>query len=427
MERGKCVCLVSDANKDTFPNNTVTRYSNNFPQPLIDRQDRRFCLRLRYVAVNKLLSIQAAEIGRITVHISEIEPQIEGQKLTYRVGAFPIIKETAAAVRSPHYNRSVYYEHTFREAPQLPIKFQDLRQLRVLLTDENGIELKYEGGEGLPTIIMLDVEEEDPESRGQFTVTCRSNGEGLHYRNELAYFYSPMPTLHTLQDYEVALQSIVYPAKLTEDQGLNTITIDGETFDYTDKKFESNAEFLTALKEDVKNDERLKTELIIHEEDNQVVIARNLTRRREHRGQRRKRFIVITCSDNFLKVIAGPQGNKIDDLAVLIPGARLEFGGEPDVHRLRPSQVGMLQCDILTPNILSGQRAKLLQVVPIYHETAAEKLYEPRELIFQPVEAMPFSQILFSFTHPNGEPKHFVCRDNKNAMIVITLIFRKRK
>ncbi len=90
----------------------------------------------------------------------------------------------------------------------------------------------------------------------------------------------------------------------------------------------------------------------------------------------------------------------------------------------------MLECDIVSPNVVEGRRAQLLQVVPVLHDKmpSASRLYQPAEILFQPMEAFPFNQIRLKFTHPDGSQRHFyVLHEPKPAevRIVLTLVFRK--
>ncbi len=119
--------------------------------------------------------------------------------------------------------------------------------------------------------------------------------------------------------------------------------------------------------------------------------------------------IYVTCSFNFLVAIVGPGGKAVQHGTILRPGDTIQFGGRPNISRLAPFSVSMLECDIVSPNVVGGRRGHLLQVVPVLHDKmpSASRLYEPAEILFQPVEAFLFNQICLKFTHPDGRQRHF--------------------
>ncbi len=440
-ERSRVVVLVSDANTSTFTHNTPWHFSNVFPSPLTDRSDRRFTLRVCSVVVNGSLLAAYRRHARLIINISGVEPQAEGRYYSQRSCAFPVAE--VAAKYAPDLSADIlstrYHEHVFRQSPRLPLQFQILTQLSITITTENGELAEVAGGEkAFPTIIMLELEEEEQDLR-QFTVTCNSTShDGLYAANELATFTSPLPTEVELKDYEVGLQSIVYPPWLRERMDPFTLSINGLFFDFSALDMEDTPAFLNALTTSMRVHRDLDSlSFRIRDDDGSVELHR-MNREQERQlpalpagRQRRAMAIYVTCSFNFLVAIAGPGGKTVQHGTILRPGETIQFGGRPNISRLAPFSVSMLECDIVSPNVVGGRRGQLLQVVPVLHDKmpSASRLYEPAEILFQPVEAFPFNQIRLKFTHPNGSQRHFyVLHAPRPAevQIVLTLIFRKR-
>lgn len=439
MEGPRCICLTSDANGDVFPDNHHGHFANVFPYAVIRDASRRYTLRLRYVAVNHAVLASRNNVSRVVVNIWEVEPQRDGRKYTQRIGTFPV----PAPNRTPYYQLDTevtsrqaiqYATHTFREAPRLLLRRQHLAQLRVVLTDEHGAELS--GSLGHPTLVMLEVEsEDDAGERGQFTITCRSDGDGLHPTNTLSDFVSPLPTPMELRDYEVALQHVAFPPLLLEDTGDITVTVNNWSVEYNIQDFRTTDTFIRTVNRDLRD--KFSGELTLSRGIHGVtgapagpVTLRRSLRRAPVEGHAGPRILAVSFSEGFLLVVAGTQGNTIEDGTIVRPGEELAFGGSPDIHRVAPYSVAMLECDIVAHNIVAGRQAQLLQVVPVYHkrESGEERLYEPAELIFQPVEERPISQIRLRFAHPDGTRRKFLTYEFRTKpMMLITLVFRKRQ
>ena len=439
MEWGKTICLISSGSRDVFPGNGPVHFANTFPNPLVDRADRRFVIRLRYIAINQELIARYSDKTRFVVEISEIEPQFDGRHLTSRLGAFPLGKavENVRRSRTPwNVIRRLYHEHSFRQAPALPLKFQTLKQLHVRITDDEGRDLSYHIPNAVPTIIMIDLEEEDFD-RGQFTVMCRSHGEGLHTNNELHDFVSPLPSKLELKDYEVAVQSVVYPPYLREETKPITlkVTVRKRTilFDYTySVNLYNTPAFLARVMSDLERNPALNHQLHMEKDPDGDGSSYRLRRVQRTVSAVTPTLMHIQASPAFLEVMCGEREARfVNPSTYLLPGDTLTLPGMPDISRLAPISVAMLECNMVTPNVIGGQRANMLMCVPILYERDGDqnRLYEPQELIFQPVEEIPFASLHLKFTRPDREPCRFIVLPeggHRIKNIFVTLLFRKR-
>ncbi len=431
-EGSRVVCLVSDANPTSYPHNKPWEFTNVFPVPVTDRSDRRFTLRVCSAVLSASLIVAYRQHARLIINISGIEPQADGRSYTQRTAAFPLAEAVAqygpTATLSADALGVRYHEHVFRQSPRLPLKFQILQKLTITITTEDGNVASIAGVETIfPTIVMLELEEDEQDQR-QFTVTCRSHSAGgLYAANELSNFITPLPTEVELKDYEVALQSIVYPPELREDLAPITLTFNQHVLDFTvTADLEDTHNFLQLVRTSMAAIPVLSTISLNVLDDGSVEIRR----RRFQAGNHGPLVMLVSCSFNFAVAIGGPGSRQLLPRTPLRYGTGIRFGGRPNITRLAPFSVAMLECDIVTPNIVGGRRANLLQVIPVLHrrKSGATRLYEPAELLFQPVDEIPFSQIRMRFTHPDGTQRHFhtFATAGQHAMIVLTLVFRKR-
>jgi hypothetical protein len=144
-----------------------------------------------------------------------------------------------------------------------------------------------------------------------------------------------------------------------------------------------------------------------------------------NRWRRGVRTMKITPSENFTRAM----GQTVEPRAAtkLKPGKVLIFQGIPNVHLGLPHPITMLQCDLIKPNIMCGQQAQLLQVVPVLErrENDDSRVYEPQQLTYHPVPHRPFNTLRFEFTDPDGSSREFETESFGEGTLV-TLIFRKR-
>ncbi len=163
---------------------------------------------------------------------------------------------------------------------------------------------------------MLMLKEEEQDLR-QFIVTFNSTThDGLYAANQLATVTSPLATEVELKDYEVGLQSIVYPPWLRERMDPFTFSVNGLFFNYSALDMEDTPAFLRALNASMRDHKDLDTlSFCVHDDDGSVELHR-MDREQERElpplpagGQHRPLAIYVTCSFNFLVAIAGPGGN----------------------------------------------------------------------------------------------------------------------
>ena len=442
MEEPSCICLTSDGSKDLFPENIPSTFTNHFSHPLVQDPDVTHTVRLRYIAINKAVLDSRPHSTSVSVYISEVEPQADGLKFTHRIGGFPKYSEEDVTDEEhtrrsrlvyrgewEEYQKSQYYTYSFRNTPHLPLSNSAVTQIRVSLIDERGHFYTYP--DGLPTIIMIDLEEDGGKDEGQFTVTCRSGGESLlqHPTNTLTNFASPLPSEIELKGYEVALQSLVFPPDLYDASGELNFSINETVYDINPYELRDTRQFVHRVKTLI-DQSPFRLELTTEWEEGGSFQIMRRVRRIPVGGESGPRSIVMSFSDNFLKAMGSRRDIGRD--YVFQPGNALNFGGTPSVHRLTPAAVSLLECDIVASNAVGGRLRPLLQCVELKNRRSNHvRLFEPRELIYQTVEERPFSLIRFRLTATGGEERKLLSNTQSvgglDWDIIVNLVFRKKR
>lgn len=406
--RTTTICLSSAASCHLFPANGPASFVNQLPRALVNREDKRFFIRLKSIALTTECENRVRfESGLVRVHIYEVEGQRRGREYARCAGTFdyPPREWTAGG----------YGLHTFSLSPRLPVRFQTLNSLHVKITDSEDRELDLVTGP--PTLIWLEIMDLTRES--EFTITCASRQPNLFPGNELARFTVPLPTEIELPDHEVGLANVVFPPRM-EEETTATLRVDDQlmTFDLAD--FSHTSGFLSMAEVRVRVRTRGRLRFGVRREDGRAYIHH------VKRPNRADRPIRVAPSPSFTKAC----GQMLEPRAVTLlpPGKSIVFQGKPNHHLGLPNPVAMLQCNIIKPNIMCGRQAQLLQCVPVVgrRERGTSRMYEPRQLTFHPVMERPFDKIQLEFTNPDGTPRKFI-NDNPEDGVLLTLLFRQRR
>ena len=399
----------SDSSKTVYPDNLKGSFSCRLASPLVNKSaGGKIYLRPTCIAISRRIARPQPAPSHLKIHIYELEEQRSGKDYTHCLTSFTLDQDA----------EGVYHTHTFTNTPYLPLRLDRLAELHVSIRDNRGRDVFFL--DGPPTILWLEMTSR-PKSEDQFLVHNLSYHPQLYPGNTQAEFTSPLPTAMHLPGYEVALYQVAYPPFLTEPADEVTLQVNELTFAYDLNVLTTTRDFVRKVMLDVMNspygDE---LEFGIQTSPTFCFFSR---RRLPDRRQGR---LEITPSPNFTRAcgqISRPRG-----ATQVQPGTGFRFSGRPSVYLAKPNPVAMLHCNIVTPNIVGETTGHLLQCVPVLHNitSSGERLYEPQQLIFQPVREMPFDSIKFAFREADGRVKNFTSRFVQHPVLV-SLVFRKIK
>jgi len=406
------ICLSSASCLETFPDNKGSAFTNQLPFELKNTYNNRFYIQLKKIGIctKGKSAWWTQSFSYVKVHIYEIEKQTEGMNSTHFAGGFSFPPEEQCS--------HDYAMHTFRQAPQLLIRFQQLHKLTVKLTDENNQDILVPFGS--PTILWLELTDMEP--KDEFIITCLSKQPDMYPGNLLHSFISPLPTEMTMKNYEVALMQLVYPPELQE-KVMASLKIGDLMFEYNLSEMATTEDFIEAVQKDIsesKYNNLIKFKRLRHgpSKGHLTFVMRWV------RGV--KTPITVEPSPNFTKVC----GQTLTPRAktILRPGKLFIFDGQPDIRLGQENPVAMLQCDIIDPNIMCGKQAQLLHCVPVLTNKPLEgqRLYESTQLAFHRVANYPINRIGLKFTNPDGTHRNFKA-SNPDDCVIISLLFRRRK
>lgn len=403
------IVLSSYANCDVFPRNTRTRFTNRLPAVLSNRSQQQFHVRLCLLAFSNDPGGENTS-SYLEVHLREIESQRSGTGSTESIGGFTF--------PLPERLSENYGVYNFTRSPYLPIKFQQLTSLEVIIVDREGNEpAPYE--KGPPTLVWIEMTDKSVEE--QFTIQCFSRQPYLFPANQLGAFTASIPSELELNGWEVALQQVIYPPRMEDVASEARVTINEETYSFNLRNFAEPDDFVEAVSQAVARGAYGRA-LQFGKRGGYIYFRRRATGDVAEDG----RIIDITPSKTFC--MACGQTTVPRRTTRINVGHMFTFRGKVGIRQALPNPIAMLTCDLVKTNVLAGSKALVLQAVPlkIGMETHSPRLYEPPNLIYQPVQSKPFNLVRFSFLEPDGREKELVA-DNEEEGIIISLVFRKRK
>lgn len=402
------ICLSSSASLDLFPGNSPSRFVNKLPHPLSNPTQKKFYLRLRGVSVpNRLANFENwrhLRSGYLRVLIDEVEVQQLGS------GYHRLAGGVVYPGKFSEFETQTFL--TAKHAPFLQLQFQHLTQIGVTLANVYNEPVEF--ARGTPSLVWVELVTMDVEE--QFTMTCTSYHPTTCPQNTLHDFINPLPSEVSVDGYEVALLQLVFPRSLIEQHYEADLVVNGDKHTWQLETFRTTDHFVDRVARDLRRDHELTFGLVPEWRDERNAGHPFILNSTEFP-------VLITLSERFAAA-CGTVRDVPEDAIRLEPDQHLIFGGEPSLYRVLPNPVAMLHCSLVQPNVMSGQQANLLQLVPVHNITSNTLVYEPSELSFQKVFDRPFNQIKFTFTNPDGSSREFLT-PNTDDCILVTLVFRK--
>ena len=428
------VCLISSNNLDFHPTNTRTSFANQFSNNIRNKKEGE-SLFVRLQAIGLAIDWnQETQPGYVKVQLWEIGEQLEGEGFNRFLAGF---EHPAAAARIQRGENTVGYTYkTFAFTPFLPLRYSNLDQFHILLTDANNRVFRIE--QGPPTVALLEViSESEMTDRGSFNITCQSRSNTTYPSNTYSFFKSPLPEMFDLRNYEVALLNVVYPSGLSENC-MTYICVEQERYYMNLQEVNTIDDWVFNMNRELSKGEHAQELKFVPTYDSQTNQPR-LSLRRErmpdgaHVGQ--KPFLHITMSWSLLKLLG--ETRSFNSLLMLAPGEKIQFTREPSLDNVWPNPVAMLMCDVVKSSLVGENLKPLLSCVSVKHaafqvhdeENLKVRIYEPSHLHYVDVKDTPFNTISFEFLNP-GEGMHrreFIVNGGSDECVTVTLSFRPKK
>jgi hypothetical protein len=435
------ICLLSNNCTNIFPRNKRTAFTNILAVPIYNEDNSTFFVRLRGIGIGfNSFRPRSNNPKYVNISLYELEEQVSGlNKENRNLGgiAYPPKEADVDLVRKD------YIYTTVKNAPYLPLRFNVLQRLKIVLTDENG--QRFSIGYGPATIILLEiVPQEEMKEEGSFTVTCYSHQPETYAHNQLSRFTCPMPETFELKGYEVALTNIIYPTGM-EEEVIAQIKVESNTYNFNLHSFRTPMAFISAVNREISKNNDFGNELrflphstkdIFGSQSFHTTLTRKLIA-----GKNQKPFLSIRLNYNFCRVLGEAQENA--HILLLKPGEVFHFGQpgqKPSLAYAIPSPIAMLLCDVVEKSYVGAEMHPLLTCLPVKHNWSVNyKLgdydkeitwnYEPDNPHYVDVKGTPFDSISFSFH--NAGVSNMIERIFKPKVeddtIMITLAFRPKK
>lgn len=414
LDLSSSVTLVSSRCIDTYTENTRSSFANTLAAPLetFDENSRVYIQACSLAFSTFIDNDPPPQV--VKIHIREVTCQTEDNKSSRCI---------AILTYPPSEVTPGYALHNFENTLFLPLHNSNASVVRVRLTDENDEELRI--SRGGDTILHLSLTDDEMKVRGAFTISCSSHHPDLYPGNKLSNFNSPLLTdLHLSGQYEVALQSIIFPPRMYE-RCVAEMKLDGEVFRYRLSEIADTATFLTNVQMDI-IESRLGVELHFEVADGHATLSRGEIAMGDIADQIEVEFNREFC------LACGHIIREQKESITLARGQNFTFRGQPDIHLAVPNPVALLESNVVNNSMVADGRLNVLHCVPVLERRDRDnvKLYIPHKLFFRPITDRPLDKIKFKFTNPDGEERNFRTRggDNgENSKIVITLAFRRQK
>lgn len=404
----KWICLSSTANKDLFPTNTNTSFINQLPDTLWNRDSRP--LYMKILMVGMPVMEMYGGFSNLKINVYEVESQKQGLEYTHNAGIFPYPPSERISPK--------YATHTFPHAPTLLLRYQRIDKLHIRLTDEFDEEVTVQ--EDKATLIWARITSM-PEG-DQFTVTCLSHQPATHPDNSLVLFRTPLTAPLTLTNHEVALLQVVYPPGMEEDS-LISLQVGGYKWTFNLDEMDDYGDLISRVNHSLNNSPYREVIKIGYSNAGSGDSRYKMYFARSPSKGAQKPGILVSPSPGFLKACGLKAPFTL--LSFTLHPSSIQMLGRPKVRLGMAHPMAMLECDIIEPNIMCGQRANLLHVIPILRgkQRREKRIYEPPVLAFHPVKKIPISRIQFRFVNPDGTMRKFKPEDPEDC-IIITLLFR---
>lgn len=454
------VALSSTACRETFPGNTRSSFANVLPEQINNPSGKVFFVRPLAVLVGGRISSVHRPPTYLQLRLQELADQRYGRTTNRCAAEFP--------VDQAHLEKNGFYYHTFSNPVYLPLRFNSLTALHVKLTTSDGEDVRLadripnEKGDDYDvnaTAVWFEFSSTmDEVKSGNFSITCTSSHPSYYPENTYARFTNPLHVHRHLEGYEVALQSIYFPPHLNEARYFVELRIDwGDRSFYVNlyPSFEKSLwTFLRGLNEMIHDgfkrdgeEEAPKIPLSLFRIPESAKTSKNEKYKENHgrvimqMGKRegtkaadamKKPPLNVTFNEAFIRVVGEPVGyigRRSFDLKF---GDTILFESrKPNVRDVIVDPVAALACNIVQQSVVGNGKMRLLHLVPLKFEQRVEdnRLYEPAELVYQPVEPVPFASIAFEFFDFRRGRRNFLYEEEEEdrGEMIIKLAFRKAK
>lgn len=415
---------MSNASLQVFPDNSLTSFTNIFPDPITSDKSRKFVARLRSVIISHKTT--SPNDTYVEVNLGELEPQRGHSAFDHTLGGFEFLSDRV-------HDEQVFHE--FDHAPFLPIRKSPVYKLSVYLTDRHGKQLNLASGP--PTIVQIELTDDVlPE---QFTITCASNSElqkTIFPDNVMGDFKTHIPEQMILPKWEVAVSSVVFPENMREKTVLR-FSAHRVVFEYDMAAYDDPDRLLEDIEADFKSKQK-QTGMVfiphIRTERNKDDDAwKNLRPgqkvwvfwRKRHGSNLKSRSVILTLNNVAHRFLTGV--NAPARFMFLRKGTQKKMWTE---HTLfdDADHISHLYCDIIEPHVVGDVQAPLLKILPTFKYKKQSKIqqYEPPVLHFHPLISRGFQSIRLSFYQTSGK-KHVFLANDKATGILVTLLFRPIK
>ncbi len=418
------ICVSSRACLSTHPNNTPTNFTYVLPTPAINKSDNGFHIRVASIALPTIIDEEKpVNTSVFKLQISELELQQSGQNYSHTVYSFTFPPKDRTGTHE------TYGHHIFTHATYYPLATQHLSALHVKITDLDD-KIIESLTDGHPTVVFMELTN-SKRVEAVTGVTCRSKQAGLYDENTLARFTTPLPQEIYLDNHEVALLSVAFPANMVDLAEPAKLRIHDITLSFDIGQYETTLDFVAGVNEALERTKYRREFLFRITPGNEWGMEMgtvSLVRYRVGLGNQQARRLEVEGNAQFDKVCGQINSHKpavsmkVDDVTA--------WTGRPNVYGALPNPLALIKCDIVDHNELSGKQDEMLQIIPLEINKGAKepRLYSPPKLCFQPVAKKPFNSITFSFNEPaTGLVKKLQTVGADVEGMCITVLIREKK
>lgn len=451
MEEGNQTRIVhytasSAYNTDTFVNNRPGSFTNKVPRDLFFDCEDKLYVRIKSISIapwRKKTDITQGEsflnyIGYIQIYMDEIETN---PLVQYNQKLLGTVKTRDLQIRG-HVLFHEFKRSFFLKSDKVP-----LTQLSINIVTSQGRPWPRIPG-AAPTNINLEIAKMNgPET---ITMTCMSHGareKAAFPDNTLSEFSVQMnDTSVDFKDHKVAVTGVAFPSDtyFTPNVWLKLVTQrkDGSDLEQHEDKFNFDLTDYTETEEwtddvrakiaDSEQVGRLVEGEYYHVPDSDApasVISAGKIKADGIKGAitpqyywttfliRRKvddadTRVIVTMSKGF-GLAMGFATQRSLHRVVLKDTANLYFK-DPSIERALPPTMALLECSIVTPSVVGGERKQILRPIPLSFNSN-NHYFEPKILLFHNVVRQPFEEIKFRLLKPDGRIYTLTTDDRRNA------------
>ncbi len=422
-EIGVWMCVSSRACLNTHPGNTPTDFVYILPVPAINKSNHGLHIRVASIALPTILTDDdRLATSTFKLQISELELQQSGRGYSHTVYSFAFPPQDLLGAQG------TYSHHVFPHAAYYPLSTQHLVALHVKITDldDEVIDLLQDGHE---TTVFMELTNSPVDA--VTGVTCRSKQKGLYDENSLRRFTTPLPQEINLDNHEVALLSVVYPANMVDLAEPATLRIHDVTLSFNLEHYETTLDFITGVNwalANCKYANEFRLRITPGNEWGMIPGTMSLIRYRVGLGAQQARRLEVEGNSQF-DLACGQIGPR-KPMVRMKPDDVTAWTGRPNVYLALPNPMALIKCDIVDHNGLSGKQDEMLQMVPLRINKGVRetRMYSPPKLCFQPVAKKPFNSITFSFHEPStGKLKRLDTVGGDAEGMCVTVLIREKK